>query len=65
MSELAGPIARVLLRYVGAALIAKSGLQIDVNDPDVMVVVQGAIGGLLAAGAEIWWALARKYGWNS
>jgi hypothetical protein len=64
MSEIAGPLTRVLLRYVGAALITKAGLSIDVTDPDVMTMAEFAIGGLLSVACEGWWALARKNGWG-
>lgn len=61
--ELAGPLARVLLRYVGGAMVAKAGLSIDVNDPDLVNVATMGIGGTISAGTEIWWYLARKYNW--
>jgi hypothetical protein len=61
--ELAGPLARVLLRYVGGALIAKAGLSIDVNDPDLTSIAEGLVGAGISAGTEIWWYLARKYNW--
>ncbi len=64
MSDLAGPIARVLLRYIGAALITKAGLSIDVTDPDVVTLAEFVIGGALSVGSEVWWTLARKYGWG-
>jgi hypothetical protein len=61
--ELAGPLARVLLRYAGGALVAKGGLSIDVNDPDLVNVVTMCIGAAISAGTEAWWYLARKYNW--
>jgi hypothetical protein len=64
MDSLAGPITRVLLRYVGAALMTKAGLQIDVTDPDVVTLTEFAIGGVLSVACEGWWALARKKGWG-
>lgn len=64
MSEIAGPLTRVLLRYVGAALITKAGLSIDVTDPDVMQVAEMGIGLLCSVACEGWWALARKNGWG-
>ncbi len=62
--DLAGPLARVLLRYIGGALIAKAGVSIDVNDPDLVNIATMAIGAGLSAGVEVWWYLARKYGWT-
>jgi hypothetical protein len=64
MDSLAGPITRVLLRYVGAALMTKAGLQIDVTDPDVVTLTEFAIGGALSVICEGWWTLARKKGWG-
>lgn len=63
MIELAGPLARVILRYLGAALITKAGLSIDVTDPDIATLAQFLIGAVLSVGTETWWYLARKYGW--
>jgi len=64
VSELAGPLTRVLLRYVGAALITKAGLAIDVTDPDVMTVAEMGVGLLCSVICEGWYALARKRGWE-
>jgi hypothetical protein len=64
VSELAGPLTRVLLRYVGAALITKAGLSIDVTDPDVMAVAEIGVGLLCSVVSEGWYALARKRGWE-
>lgn len=63
MMELAGPLARVLLRYVGGGLMAKAGFAVDLSDPDLASLLQFGIGALLSAGSETWWYLARKYGW--
>lgn len=63
MIELAGPLARVLLRYAGGALVAKAGLSIDVNDPDLVNIATMALGGAITVGTEVWWYLARKYNW--
>lgn len=65
MNDLAGPLSRVLLRYVGAALITKAGLSFDVTDPDVAQVAQFVVGAMVSVGTEAWWYLARKYGWNT
>jgi hypothetical protein len=64
VSELAGPLTRVLLRYVGAALITKAGLSIDVTDPDVMTVAEMGVGLLCSVICEGWYAMARKRGWH-
>ena len=64
MSDLTGPVARILLRYVGAALITKAGLQIDVTDPDISSLVEFVLGAVISGASELWWYLARKYGWS-
>lgn len=64
MSEIAGPLTRVLLRYVGAALITKAGLSLDVTDPDIQEVVVFVVGVACSVLSEGWWVLARKYGWH-
>lgn len=63
MLELAGPLARVLLRYAGGGLMAKAGFAFDVNDPDLATLAEFLIGGVLSVGTETWWYLARKYNW--
>ena len=64
MADLAGPVARILLRYVGAALLTKAGLQIDVTDPDISSLVEFVLGAVISGASELWWYLARKYGWS-
>lgn len=61
--EIAGPLARVLLRYAGGALMAYAGVKFDVSDPDLMTLAEFGLGSLLAAVSEGWWYLARRYGW--
>lgn len=61
--ELAGPLARVLLRYLGGALVAKAGLSIDISDPDIESIATMGIGAAISAGTEVWWYFARKYNW--
>lgn len=65
MSEVAGPIARILLRYVGPILMTKAGLSIDLNDPDLVQALTFFVGFACSASAEVWYYLARKYGWNT
>jgi hypothetical protein len=64
VSEIAGPLTRVLLRYVGAALVTKAGLSVDVTDPDVMTVAEMGVGLLCSVICEGWYAMARRKGWN-
>ncbi len=62
---LAGPLARVLLRYVAAGLMAKAGVTLNLADPDIATVAEFFIGVAMSAGTEAWWYLARKYGWTN
>lgn len=61
--EITGPLARVLFRYAGAALMTKAGVSIDLTDPDLMTLAEFGLGALLSVGSEVWWYLARRYGW--
>lgn len=61
--EIAGPLARVLLRYVGGALMAKAGLQVDLTDPNLVTVAEFGLGAAISVGTEGWWYLARRYRW--
>lgn len=63
-----GVFARILLRYLAAALVARGLLTDDIGallsgDADVLTAATTAIGLLMAAGVEGWYALARKFGW--
>lgn len=60
-----GPIARVILRYAGGALIS-AGVAIKpeaLTDPDVVQVMCLLIGAACSAASEGWYILAKKYGW--
>jgi hypothetical protein len=64
-NSIIAPIARVLLRYVGGALIS-AGFAISPNtltDPDVFQVTCFAIGAICSVGSEVWYILSHKYGW--
>lgn len=65
--EIIGPIARVLLRYIGGAMIS-AGVAISpgtLTDPDVVQVTCFLVGALASASSEIWYIVAKKYGWNT
>jgi hypothetical protein len=64
--DVLSPLIRILLRYIGGALIAK-GYAVNPDtfaDPDLVQVICYVGGGLCAAVSEGWWTLARKYGWS-
>jgi len=63
---LAAPLARILLRYAGGALVAK-GVLVDsasLADPDTVQVVTLLLGVALSAISESWYALAHKRNWR-
>jgi hypothetical protein len=59
---------RILLRYGAGILVAKGllapewGLDLS-TDPDVEMAVQVAVGAVAGAASEVWYFLARKFGW--
>lgn len=60
------PIARILLRYAGGALIAH-GVAISpetLTDPDLVQALCVLMGLACSASSECWYALARKRGWK-
>ncbi|TRL39821.1 hypothetical protein [Rhizobium straminoryzae] len=61
--------ARILLRYAAGALVARGLLDIDTaagisTDQDLAAVAQIAIGAGMGAATEIYYALARRFGWS-
>jgi len=62
--DMVAPVVRVLLRYVGGALITYAGVKLDVNDPDFQAVTVLVAGALVSVASEAWYYLARKYGWS-
>lgn len=64
-----GPIARILLRYIAGALVAKGILDPDSaallnTDPDLIELATAAVGVLVGLGTEFFYRLARKMGWE-
>jgi hypothetical protein len=64
--ELYAPLARILLRYVAGALIAKGVIQdpAQLVNPDTVTVVTIGLGALLSAVSEGFYMLARRRGWG-
>lgn len=61
---MASVIARIVLRYAAAALVTAGLLDADVGqqigaDPDILILVGGAVG----LGVEMAYAAAKKLGW--
>lgn len=60
-------IIRIALRYLGMFLATKGliGAQDLWGDPELVALVEMAAGALLALGAEVWYAFAKKMGWRT
>ena len=64
------PLVRILLRYGSGLLIAKGLLDADtgnmlVNDPEVARMLELALGAAMGAVSEVYYFLARRYGWST
>lgn len=67
---MSGPIARILLRYVGMFFAAKgyfddSAATALIEDRDLQQVIEMGIGLAISAGTEIYYKLALKRGWRT
>lgn len=65
---MSGPIARILLRYIAGALVAKGILDPDSaallnTDPDLIELVTAAVGVLMGLATEYAYRLAKRLGW--
>lgn len=60
-------IARIALRYISGALVIKGLLPADsgiATDPDVINLIEVALGLAIGAATEGWYMLARRMGWS-
>lgn len=67
MNAVIAPLARVLLRYIGGALMS-AGVAINpgaLTDPDLIQVMCFVLGALASGASEVWYILAKKYGWTT
>lgn len=61
-----GPLIRIGLRYLSGYLVAKGilGAGYDLSaDAEVVSIAEVAVGAVIAAGTEGYYALAKRYGW--
>ena len=63
-----GALARIVLRYLAAALVTRGLVSADIGatlsgDADLMSLLEPALGVAIAAAAEGWYMLARRFGW--
>jgi len=68
VAALRGPLARIVARYLIGAFVTYSLLTPEVgeeltSDPETQIVIELMIGGVLTAGVEGFYALAKRYGW--
>ncbi|ARO15046.1 hypothetical protein BVG79_01702 [Ketogulonicigenium robustum] len=66
----AAPLARILLRYIAAAMITyglapREGAMLIANDPELADLLAIALGAIIAAAAEGYYALAKRFGWRT
>lgn len=64
------PFIRIALRYLAAFLVTKGILAPEIGDPlgadpDIVAVVEIAIGALIAFGTEFYYWAARRLGWRT
>lgn len=67
---MSAPITRIVLRYLAMYVALRGFLPEDVakaisEDPQFIELVNMGIGLAIAAINEGWYALAKKYGWNT
>ena len=63
-----GPIIRILLRIVAGILIGRGWLTAEdgaalSSDPDLIMLIEGAIGAAIWAGTEVYYYLAKRFRW--
>lgn len=61
-------IARIILRYLAGALIAKGFLSPDlgntiVADPEIETMIQVGLGLVIGGATELFYFFARRFGW--
>lgn len=60
---------RIGLRYLAGLLVGYGLLSQDIsdmlsNDPDIVAAVEIAVGAAIGGVAELWYYLARRFGWS-
>lgn len=62
------PITRIVLRYGAGILVTKGILDAESTslfaDPELVDLVQIGVGVAVAAGTEVWYWIATKFGWK-
>tara|TARA_R100001244_G_scaffold115499_3_gene85720 strand:- start:4906 stop:5106 length:201 start_codon:yes stop_codon:yes gene_type:complete len=64
-----GLLTRLALRYLAGALIAIGWSESDamwfLGDPEIVSYITLGIGALIGTGTELWYALAKRWGWRT
>lgn len=65
-----GPLARIIVRYVAGALVAKGLIDASTGkgiaaDADLVWLVDAGLGFGIGAAMEGWYWLAKRYGWKT
>ena len=63
------PLVRIALRYIAAVLIARGFLNegdgnMLANDPELAAMIEVAVGAAIGAVTELWYTIARRFGWE-
>jgi len=63
-----GPVARILLRVVVGALIARAWIdpqigQYLIDDPDLAMLIELLLAGIVWGATELWYVIAKRMGW--
>lgn len=61
-------VIRILLRVAAGVLMGRGWLSAEdgaalSSDPELISILEGAVGALMWAATEYWYSLARKFGW--
>ncbi len=61
------PLIRILLRYIGVALATKGFLGAEdlYGDAEFVALVEMGVGMAITGGTELWYALAKRFGWRT
>lgn len=67
---MSGVLARILLRYIAGALVAKGVLSDDLGaslsgDADILSAVSLGLGAVIGAATEVGYWLAKRFGWST
>lgn len=58
-----GPVVRILIRYLAGAGFGGAASAALLSDPEFTEVAIMAVSALAGIGVELWYRLAKRYGW--